>query len=149
MRLLTCGFGLILLLATGLSAASGFASASDDPIDLGKASAGPRPAHQGFDLPVTADTLLATTAGDLSPGLKADHAGMLPVAARSNSTSLAAAVSGVPARVTIAPMNVNAATGLQATVSIALTSTSMTDAAGQAAALPNTSGIVSVDYSIR
>lgn len=153
MRLPTCRFCLTLSLAASLSAASGFAWAFNESIDLGKVSAGPRHAHQGFDLPVCADTLLATTAGVLSTGLKADHADMLPVATRAGATSLAAAVpgvpSGVPVRVTIAPMSGNAATGLHATVSITLTSTSMTDAAGQAGALPTMSGVVSVGYSIR
>ena len=149
MRLPTCQFGLTILLATSLSAASGVACAFDDPIDLGRVSAGPRPDHRGVDLPVGADTLLATTAGGLSPGLMVDHADMPPVAARSNTASLAAAVSGIPARVTIAPMSGNAATGLQATVSITLTATSMTNAAGQAAALPTMPGIVSVGYSFR
>lgn len=149
MRFPICRVCSNLLLAASLAAASGAASAFDDSIDLGKVSAGPRPTSQGFDMPVSAEMLLATTSGALPPGLPIDYAGVPPIAARTESTSLTAASAGVPVRVTIAPMSGNAAPGLHATVSITLTSTSMTDAAGQAAALPAMSGVVSVGYNVK
>lgn len=145
----TCRVCSNLLLVASLAAASGAAFAFDDSIDLGKVSAAPRPTSQGFDMPVSADMLLATTSGALSPGLPIVYAGVPPVATRAESTSLAAAAAGVPVRMTLAPMSGNAAPGLHATVSITLTSTTMSDAAGNASALPTVSGIVSVGYSVK
>lgn len=134
----TCRFCPQLLLAASLAVASGLACAVDDPIDLGTVSAGPRPASGGFGLPVSADTLLATTSSALSPGIPIDRAPMAPAATQSNSSALAA--SGVPVRVAITPMSASAATGLHAAISITLTSTSVSDATGQ---------IVSVGYSVK
>lgn len=136
----TCRFCSTLLLVASLGAVSGLACAFDDSIDPGTVSAGPRPPSGGLGLPVSADTLLATTSGALAAGLSVDHTGFAPAAPRSDSTSLAAAAAGVPVRVAIAPMSGSAATGLRAAVSITLTSTSVSDAAGQ---------VVSVGYSIK
>lgn len=140
-----CLVSVNLLLAACLTVASAGAS--------GQAS-------QAFGLPVGADTLLAVSALmqaaapapasvlATTPDTTILYAAVAPVTLWPNAPCAPVITAGIPVQVAIAPVP-GATSGIQANLSITLTSTSMRDAAGQAAPLPIDSGIVSVGYRFR
>lgn len=137
-----------LAAASGGAAAFDRASAFDGAVELGKVRPGTRSPGAAFGLPVDTDTLLATAPSAPSSAAGQNPAGSMPRATQSAcASSLAPSIA--PARVNVARMSGSGPAGLNATVSISLTATSMRDAAGHAVSLPASSGIVTVGYSAR
>lgn len=137
-------FGAELLLSAGLAIASGVAAASDDAVDLAAQRAGARSDGFAFGMPVPEDFLLATFAGTPSSGPGFKHPDGAPAVAQSGAASSRPSAFSAPARMTVSAPDGGGPSGLNATVSIILTSTSMSDAAARAVPRAAMSGVVSV-----